>query len=59
MKKKKLTYSDYVFIQNALIYYCINETKFMKELYSDVEISKFRSSVQELIDKIENFKRGE
>lgn len=59
MKKKKLTYSDYVFIQNALIYYCIHETKMMETFYSDEEISKFRSSVQELIDKIENLKRGE
>lgn len=59
MKKNNLTYSDYLFIQNALIYYCIHEAKIMETVYSDEEISKFRSSVQELNNKIEKIKEGE
>lgn len=59
---KKLNYLELVFIQNALTYFCINETKVMEQnqnIYSEEEISGFRSSVQDLINKIEKIKEGE
>lgn len=58
----KLNYSELAFIENALTYFCINETKIMEQnldVYSDEEIIGFRSSVQELIDKISKIKEGE
>lgn len=58
----KLNYSELVFIENTLTYFCINETKIMKQnqdTYSDEEITKFRSSVQELICKIQKIREGE
>ena len=56
---EKLTYSDYAFIENALIYYRIHESKIMEQIYSNEEISKFRLSVQHLINKIQKIKEGE
>ncbi|MBQ2835847.1 MAG: hypothetical protein IJE68_03335 [Clostridia bacterium] len=59
---KKLNYSELVFIENALTYFCINETKVMEQnqnIYSEEEISGFRSSVQDLINKIIKIKEGE
>ena len=58
----KLNYSELAFIENALTYFCINETKVMEQnqnIYSDEEILGFRSSVQELINKISKIKEGE
>lgn len=54
-----LSYSDLVFIENALTYFCIQEMKQMENLYSDKEIEKFRLSVQNLIDKVSKIKEGE
>lgn len=58
----KLNYSELSFIENALIYFCDNVVKIMKQnqdSYSDEEILEFRSSVQELIRKISRIKEGE
>jgi len=46
------SYSELVFIESALAYYANNESKNMKGIYTDNEIQKFRSSVQDLINKI-------
>lgn len=57
-----LNYSELAFIENALTYFCINESKLMEQnqnIYTDEEISKFRSSVQELVNKISKIKEGE
>lgn len=59
---EKLNYSELAFVENALIYFCINESKVMEQnqqIYSQEEISGFRSSVQELINKISKIKEGE
>lgn len=59
---EKLNYSELAFIENALTYFCINESKVMEKnqnVYSNEEISGFRSSVQELINKISKIKEGE
>ena len=56
---EKLTYSELAFVQNALTYYCIHETKIMEQIYTNEEISKFRLSLQHLINKIEKIKEGE
>lgn len=59
---KKLNYSELVFVENALTYFCINESKVMEEnldIYSMEEISGFRSSVQDLINKIVKIREGE
>ena len=59
---KKLNYYDLVFIENALTYYCIHEVRIMKEnldIYPDEEITKFRSSIKELIDKVVELREGE
>lgn len=56
---EKLTYSDLAFVQNALIYYRIHESKIMEQIYTSEEISKFHLSVQHLINKIEKIKEGE
>ncbi len=56
---EKLTYSELAFVQNALTYYCIHETKIMEKIYTNEEISKFRLSLQHLINKIEKIKEGE
>lgn len=58
----KLNYSELAFIENALIYFCINESKVMEQnqnIYSEEEIAGFRSSVQDLIYKISKIKEGE
>lgn len=58
----KLNYSDWVFIENALTYYCIQETRLMEknlDTYSYEEITEFRSSIKELIDKVSKIKEGE
>lgn len=59
---EKLNYSELVFIENTLTYYCIHEIREMKkypDIYSDEEITKFRLSVQELINKIQKLEEGE
>lgn len=48
----KFSYSELTYIEYALTYFCIHECKNMKNIYSDDEISGFRSSVQSVIDKI-------
>ena len=58
----KLSYSDWVFIENALLYFSIHETRIMEKnqnVYSGEEISLFRSSVQDLIDKVSRIREGE
>lgn len=58
----KLKYCDWVFIENALTYYCIQETRLMEknpDVYSEEEITDFRSLIKELIDKIKKFREGE
>lgn len=55
-----LNYSELVFIEDTLTYFSINEMKKMKQNnYSDEEIVEFRSSIQELIRKIQKIREGE
>ena len=59
---EKLNYSELVFVEDVLTYYLIREIREMKQypdMYSDKEITEFRLSVQELIDKIERIRKGE
>lgn len=57
-----LNYSDLVFIEQCLTYYSINGIRKMKkypDIYSDEDIDQFRSSVQEIINKILKLKEGD
>ena len=59
---KDLKYSELIFIENCLFYFCNKETKIMKQnqnFYSDDEIKDFRSSVMDLIFKIQKIREGE
>lgn len=59
---EKLNSSELAFIENALTYFCRKESGLMEQnpdIYSKEEISGFRSSVQELINKISKIKEGE
>ena len=56
---EKLNYSELAFLQNALSYYLIHETKIMEQIYTNEEIAKFRLSIQQLNNKIEKIKEGE
>lgn len=58
----KLKYTELVFIENALTYFCNKESKVMEQnldIYSAEEITEFRSSVQDLIKKIVKIREGE
>lgn len=59
---EKLNSSELAFIENALTYFCIKESGLMEQnqdIYSKEEILGFRSSVQELINKISKIREGE
>ncbi len=51
----KLSYMDCVFLEQVLMYYSVSGIREMKknpDIYSDDEILEFRSSVQEITNKI-------
>ena len=57
-----LNSSELAFIENALTYFCMKESGLMEQnqnIYSKEEISGFRSSVHDLINKIKKIKEGE
>lgn len=58
----KLSYMDCVFLEQVLMYYSVSGIREMKknpDIYSDDEISEFRSSVQEITNKIIELKEGD